>query len=190
MENLQQELFPLTSDQTESFWVYCCSRWVSANWGEGLHVSGWGYMHGGGATLCLHHCPSRGQGCRRTPADHCHTGARCVTLRRTDRQEERDRHVLSKHDVCSVNTTFSPLTSCLLDPNKTRGSSDTAGRKTRGQNVWIPLSLEKTHRSPHTSPPSPGWRFHLKQTNGEFILTFQLQTFWSPAYFYPSSMFY
>lgn len=45
---------------------------------------------GGGATMCLHHCPSTGQGCRRTPGDHCHTGARCVTLQMTNRQEERD----------------------------------------------------------------------------------------------------
>lgn len=45
---------------------------------------------GGGAAVCLHHCPSTGQGCRRTPGDHCHTGARCATLQTTNRQEGRD----------------------------------------------------------------------------------------------------
>lgn len=44
----------------------------------------------GGATVCLHHCPSTGQGCRRTPEGHCRTAARCVILQSGDRQEERD----------------------------------------------------------------------------------------------------
>lgn len=50
-------------------------------------VKGRGYM---GRGRGLHHCPSTGQGCRRTPGDHCHTGARCATLHTTNRQEERD----------------------------------------------------------------------------------------------------
>ena len=64
--------------------------------------------------MCLHHCPSTGQGCRRTPGDHCHTGARCVTLQTTNRQEERDTpsvnnmftaHKQSKQHVYCTHTT-------------------------------------------------------------------------------------
>lgn len=101
---------------------------------------------GGGATVCLHHCPSTGQGCRRTPGDHCHTGARCATLQTTNRQEERD--------TSSVNNMFT-------DTNKqTRRSSDTAGRKpedTTHESVQVrtlkrPLTdLLVSHRSPQVS---------------------------------------
>lgn len=66
--------------------------------------------------VCLHHCPSTGQGCRRTPGDHCHTGARCATLQTANRQEERD--------TPSVNIMFT-------------GSkqTNTAGRKTGGHDT-------------------------------------------------------
>lgn len=109
--------------------------------GVGLCGDGWGYMWMGGATVCLHHCPSTGQGCRRNPGDHCHTGARCVTLQTTNRQER---------DTSSVNSRFT-------GSNQTRRSSDTAGRKHDTQSVQVqtlkrPLTdLLVSHRSPQVS---------------------------------------
>lgn len=107
---------------------------------------------GGGATWCLHHCPSTGQGCRRTPGDHCHTGARCVTLQTTNRQEERD--------TSSVNNMF---TTCLLDTNKPEGVQTQQEGGNTG--VCSGSDPETTHRSPRISSQSPGWRFHLTQWN-------------------------
>lgn len=102
-------------------------------------------LHWGGVTVCLHHCPSTDQGCRRTPGDHCHTGARCVTLQTTNRQEERD--------TSSVNNMFTGY-------KQTRRSSDTAGGKpedTTQESVQVQIlkrrltDLLVSHRSPQVS---------------------------------------
>lgn len=104
-----------------------------------------GAMHGGGGvTLCLHHCPSRGQGCRRTPGGHCHTGEGCVTLQMTDGREERDRHILSKPHVYWIQN------------RRSRKENQRTQRRT-----FYPW-METTHQSLHISLWFPGWRFHLK----------------------------
>lgn len=82
--------------------------------------------------VCLHHCPSTGQGCRRTPGDHCHTGARCATLQTANRQEERDTPSVNimftgskqtqqegkpedtTHESAQVHTLKTPLTDLLV----------------------------------------------------------------------------
>lgn len=98
--------------------------------------------------MCLHHCPSTVQGCRRTPVDHCHTGARCVTLQTTNRQEERD--------TSSVNNMFTTCKQHVywIQTNK-------HSRKETDHTTHDSPTKKTTHRSPRILWPSPGWRFHL-----------------------------
>lgn len=88
----------------------------------------------GGVTFCLHHCPSTDQGCRRTPGGHCHTEARCATLRwHTGRRKE---------------TSTSSVNICLLSKHhvyRVRTRSDGSGGTTRTKHARRPLSCRLTN---------------------------------------------